>query len=90
MRGAVAVARRGFGLVFALLGVVVGVVFIAMVVGGGIYRTECIMGNGTHTVGWDAEGAVPYLWSPGDPRCRAHTLTRVLLGKAGVMSDVAR
>lgn len=85
-----AVARGGFVLAFALLGALVGVVFIAAVLGGGIYRTECVTANGLHSTGWTAEGAVPYLWSPGDPECRAHTLTRVLLGKAGVMSDVRR
>ena len=84
------VAKGGIGLAVGLLGAVLGVVFIAMLIGGGIYHTECISDNGTRSVGWDAQGDIPYLWSPNDPRCQTHTLTRVVLGKVGVMSDVAR
>jgi hypothetical protein len=78
MGSVVALTRRGFELAFALFGVIVGVVFIGTMVGGGIYRTECILSNGTHAVEWGAEGAVPYLWSPGDSAVPgAHTDPRV-------------
>ncbi len=90
MRRVLAVARGGFGLAFALLGVAIGVLVIALMIGGGIYRTECSFDDGTHTIGWDAQGDIPYLWSPNDRRCQTHTLTRVLLGKVGVMSDIER
>jgi hypothetical protein len=62
--------------------------FIALMFGGGTYRTECTLESGVHTKTWGLEGDVPYLWSPNDSRCQTHTLTRYVLGKVGVMSDV--
>jgi hypothetical protein len=38
---------------------------------------------------WGPQGDIPYLWSPSDSRCRAHTLMRYVLGKVGVMSAVS-
>ena len=55
--------------------------------GGGIYRTECTSSNGVHTEGWGFGGNIPYVWDPGDG-CEAHTLTRYVLGKSGVMKDL--
>ncbi len=69
-------------------GVVFVVVFLAVVVGGGVYRTDCVSDSGQFTRTWGLEGDLPYLWSPGDNRCRAHTLTRFVLGKVGIMGDV--
>jgi hypothetical protein len=74
-----------------LAGAVVFVVFfLAVVVGGGVYRTDCISNSGQLTRTWALEGDIPYLWSPGDNHCQAHTLTRYLLGKVGIMGDVDR
>ena len=62
--------------------------FLVVVVGGGVYRTDCLMSNGQVVTDWGLQGDIPYLWSPG-PNCRAHTLTRYVLGKAGVMSPAS-
>jgi hypothetical protein len=70
------------------IGVVLAMVVIAFVVGGSVYRTDCISDTGTHTRSWGLEGDFPYLWSPGDNRCEAHTLTRYLLGQVGLMRHV--
>jgi hypothetical protein len=70
------------------LGAVLGVVFIVFLLGGSIYRTDCIYANGTHTTSWGLEGAIPYLWSPDDNRCEAHSMTRYLLGQVGLMGRV--
>ena len=69
-------------------GGLLAVVFFAFMVAGGIYRTECVYDNGTHTVSWDAQGDVPYLWSPADSHCEAHTLTRYVLGDIGLLGKV--
>lgn len=52
--------------------IVAGVTFfLAIVVGGGVYRTDCITSTGRVITTWGAEGDIPYLWSPNDSRCRA-------------------
>jgi hypothetical protein len=71
-----------------MFGVVLAVICAAVIVGGGIYRTDCISDNGTHTSSWGLEGYIPYLWSPDDSRCQAHTLTRYVLGVVGLMGRV--
>ena len=68
-------------------GVVFIVFFLAVVVGGGVYRTDCISSSGQLTRTWGLEGDIPYLWSPNN-QCQAHTLTRYVLGKVGIMTDV--
>jgi hypothetical protein len=75
------------GVAYAVYGLGVAL-FIALIAGGGVYRTECDL-NGQRVTSWGLEGAIPYLWDPGDKRCEAHTLTRYVLGKTGLMSDVA-
>lgn len=55
-------------------------------VGGGVYRTECLTSNGRVVTDWGAKGDIPYLWSPSRGNCRPHTLMRYVLGKVGVMS----
>ena len=64
--------------------------FVLVMFSGGVYRTECTFDNGRHTTSWGLEGDIPYLWSPDDSHCRAHTLTRFVLGKVGVMGDLDR
>ena len=59
---------------------------VSLMLGGGVYRTECTYADGAHTVGWELSDGIPYLWSPGN-ECQGHTLTRYLLAKAGVMSE---
>jgi hypothetical protein len=66
-------------------GGVLALLFIAFMLAGSVYRTDCVYANGTHTSSWGLEGYIPYLWSPDDNRCEAHTLTRYLLGQVGVM-----
>lgn len=73
----------------AALGGLLAVLFIAAMIAGGIYKTECISADGRHIEAWGLEGAVPYLWQPGEG-CEAHTLTRVVLGKVGVLEDVGQ
>lgn len=68
-----------------ILGVALAAVVAAVVVGGSIYRTDCVYDNGTHTRSWGLEGDFPYLWGPDDNRCEAHTLTRYVLGQIGLM-----
>lgn len=83
-----AIALDAFGVVAATIGYGIGVLFLALMLAGGVYRTECTLENGTHTEGWDLGDSVPYLWSPSDDRCEAHTLTRYVLGKVGVMEEL--
>jgi hypothetical protein len=66
------------------------VFFLVVVVGGGVYRTDCISSTGQMTRTWGLEGDIPYLWSPGDNRCEAHSLGRYVAGKVGLMGDVDR
>ena len=61
------------------------VFFLVVVVGGGVYRTDCLLSSGQLVTDWGPKGDIPYLWSPG-PNCRAHTLIRYVLGRVGVMS----
>ena len=61
--------------------------FIAFMFAGGVYKTECTTADGRHAEGWALGDSIPYMWSAG-PDCEEHTLTRVLLGKAGVMDEV--
>jgi hypothetical protein len=69
-----------------LAGVLTGIVFFLVVlVGGGVYRTDCLLNNGQVVTDWGPKGDIPYLWSPG-PNCRAHALMRYVLGTVGVMS----
>ena len=70
------------------VGAVLAVVFIALMVGGSVYRTDCVSDSGTHTRSWGLEGDFPYLWSPDDNSCEAHTLTRYVLGQVGLMGPV--
>lgn len=79
------VAGAGLKLVGGLAAVVL---FLVVVVGGGVYRTDCVTSSGPVT-DWGPQGDIPYLWSPSDSRCRAHTLMRYVLGKVGVMSAVS-
>ncbi len=68
--------------------VALGVFFLVVVVGGGVYRTDCLSASGQLTRSWALGGNIPYLWSPNDNQCQAHTLTRYVLGKVGIMTDV--
>ena len=69
-----------------LAGVLAGIVFfLVAVVGGGVYRTDCLLSSGQVVTDWGPKGDIPYLWSSG-PLCRAHTLIRSVLGTVGVMS----
>lgn len=65
------------------------VFFLVVVIGGGVYRTDCVLASGQIAHGWGLEGDIPYLWRPGDPRCQAHSLSRYVAGKVGLMSDVS-
>ena len=76
------------GSLFGALGVLAAVILFVALLGGGIYRTDCTLDNGRHIQSWGAEGDIPYLWSPGDNRCTANTLTRFVLGKIGVQRDL--
>jgi hypothetical protein len=80
------IAIEGLGIAAAAIGYALGAVFVALMLGGGVYRTECTLPDGRHSEGWDMPASMPYLWDPGEG-CEAHTLTRHLLGKAGVMSE---
>lgn len=64
------------------------VVLVVLMFGGGIYRTECVLDNGIHTKGWELGGSIPYMWNPDPRHCQAHTLTRYVSGKVGVMKDL--
>jgi len=72
------------------IGLLSALFFLVVVVGGGVYRTECISNTGQISKTWSPEGDIPYLWSPDDTHCQAHTLTRFVMGKIGIMGDVDR
>jgi hypothetical protein len=78
----------GAGTALAVMGAALGVLAIVALIGGGIYRTVCIGSTGQRITSWSAEGDVPYFWSPGSG-CEAHTLTRFVLGKVGILSDIS-
>ena len=69
------------------VGYVIGALFIAAMLGGGVYKTECTLPDGRHAEGWALGDSIPYLWDAGDG-CEEHTLTRVLLSEAGVMEPL--
>jgi hypothetical protein len=73
----------------AAVGYALGVLFIVAMIGGSVYRTECFRPNGVHTHGWELGETFPYL-TGAHQGCENHTLTRYLLGKTGVMSDVSK
>jgi hypothetical protein len=79
------IGELGLGLVGAAL----GVLLVLLLIGGSVYRAECFRAEGTHTHGWELGESVPYLASA-EPRCVHHSLTRYVLGKTGVMSEVDR
>jgi hypothetical protein len=81
------VAADSLAIAGVAIGYALGVVFLLLMLAGGVYRTECTFADGRHSVGWDLGDSVPYLWSPPEG-CEAHTLTRYLLGEAGVMERV--
>ena len=70
-----------------VIGIVGAVLFIALMFGGNIYRTECTLDNGKHIESWDLQGYFPYLWDPGEG-CETHTLTRHVSGWIGLQSEV--
>jgi hypothetical protein len=72
-----------------VVGFAIGVVFVLLLIGGSVYKTECIRPEGLHTHGWELAESWPYL-TGAHPGCVNHTLTRYVLGKVGVMSDVDR
>ncbi len=61
--------------------------FLVVVVGGGVYRNDCATRTGPREKGWELGGTFPYLQGP-HAGCENHSLTRYVLGKVGVMSDV--
>jgi hypothetical protein len=73
--------------VTAMVSAVAVVLLVAFIVGGEVYRTECQQPNGLHTQGWEFGENIPYL-TVAHPGCTIHSLTRYVLGKIGVMSDV--
>jgi hypothetical protein len=73
----------------AAVGYALGVLFIVAMIGGSVYRTECFRPNGVHTQGWELGDTFPYL-TAAHQDCANHTLTRYVLGKIGVMSDVSK
>jgi hypothetical protein len=70
-------------------GCVLGGVVLALLIGGGIHRTDCVTTNGLHVTSWGAEGVVPCLWCPRHGYA-AHMTTRFVAGKVGMLSDVSR
>ena len=54
-----AIALAAFGVVAAAIGYGIGVLFLSLMLAGGVYRTECTLENGTHTKGWDLGDSVP-------------------------------
>jgi hypothetical protein len=71
-----------------VIAIVAAVFFLAVVIGGGVYRTDCISDSGQMTRTWGAEGAIPYTWSPNDGHCQAHSLGRYVAGRLGILGDV--
>ncbi len=61
--------------------------FVLVVVGGGVYRTDCVTRTGVHAKGWELGGTLPYVQGA-HTDCENHSLMRYVLGKVGVMSDV--
>jgi hypothetical protein len=66
-----------------------GAFFLLVVVGGGVYRTDCVTSTGAHEKSWRLGDTIPYLTGAHEG-CEQHSLTRYALGKVGVMSDVER
>lgn len=71
---------------FAVLALGV-VFFLLVIVGGGVYRTDCVTKSGTHEKSWRLGDTIPYLTGAREG-CKQDSLTRYALGKVGVMSDV--
>ena len=72
----------------SVLGVALAAVAAAFVLGGAIYRTDCISDSGTHTSSWGLEGIHPLPLEPRREPLRAHTLTRYVLGQVGLIGRV--
>lgn len=70
----------------AVVGTLVGLLFVALMIGGNTYRTECVLPDGRLLKGWDFPVYLPYLYDAGEG-CEETTLTRYLLGEVGVMSE---
>jgi hypothetical protein len=70
-----------------VVGFAIGVVFVLLLLGGSVYRTECSRPEGVYTHGWQLGETFPYL-THAEPNCENHSLTRYVLGKVGAMSDV--
>lgn len=77
------------GVGLQLVGYVIGVVFVVLIIGGSVYRTECVLPNGELSHGWELGETIPYL-TGAHPNCEDHSLTRYVLGKTGAMSDVGK
>lgn len=72
-----------------LLGGLLGVLFfVFVIVGGEVYQTQCTTVNQGVSTSWGVQASIPFLWSPGEG-CVSHSLTRYVLGKVGVLSDVS-
>lgn len=67
----------------------IGVAIVLLLIGGSVYKTDCYLANGVHTHGWELGETLPYLTGT-HSGCENHSLTRYLLGKTGVMSDVEK
>jgi len=82
------IAKGSLAVGSAVVGYALAGLFILAMLGGGVYRTDCVV-EGRHSESWGLGGDIPYLWSSGDPRCEDHTLTRYVLGKVGLMKELS-
>jgi hypothetical protein len=80
------VAHGPVGIIGGVLG---AIFFVLFILGGAVYRSECVRGNGRNETSWGIGEVVPYT-SNTKSGCETHTLTRYVLGKIGVASDVQR
>lgn len=79
--------ENSLGVLVALGAGLFVIAFIAFMLFGSIYRTTCELPSGEAVEAYSLQ-YVPYLSSPGGPECESTTATRILLGKAGVLSEV--
>ena len=75
------------GIGAAAVGLALGALLVLLLIGGSVYRTECLLPGGNISHGWELGENIPYL-TGAHPGCVNHSLTRYVLGKTGVMSDV--
>lgn len=78
------VQKGGAGIrgLIALVGV--GLFVLLVLVGGNVYRTDCLTARGTLTQSWSFTFDVPFVFNPSETGCTVHVGTRIALNAIGI------